>query len=274
MNTVYVSDLDGTLLDGGAALPEKWRDRLNALLGGGLAFTVATGRSQRSTRQIMEEVDFSLPLILLNGAILYDWHKEKVLRLATLSQRDIRAALDIFEGHGLAPVVHTMSADGTFHNSYKAINPGVHDKHFGKQVRERDPRYRKVGDYHAACEGEQCFFIATIAMAEDLAQAYDELRAAGVPCDVYDDVYTGGRFLECCSADKGTAALELKRRLGAQELVAIGDNLNDLPMLRAADRAIVVEGAHPEALAIADEIIRPCTKGGVLDFLENESRRA
>ena len=273
MKTLYVSDLDGTLLDSSAEFPAPWRDRLNALLENGLPFTIASARSSHSAPIKLEGVHFRLPSILINGAQLYDWEEQKTLRLATLSDNHVRTALEIYERHRLAPVTFSLDEHGAFHNSYRTLNGGVYDGHFGTQVREGDPRFRKVADYRIAYERERCFHITTLALPEETAAAFAELLAAGVPCSIYDDVYTGGRFLECGAADKGSTALELKRMLGAEELVAIGDNLNDIPMLQAADRAVVVQGGHPDALAVADEVIGPCAQGGVLDFLEREWKK-
>lgn len=55
----------------------------------------------------------------------------------------------------------------------------------------------------------------------------------------------------------------LKQRLGAARVVAFGDNLNDLPMLRAADMACVVKNGLPEAKAQADEVIGGNDEDGV-----------
>lgn len=272
MKRLYVSDLDGTLLDGGAGLPDAWKARLNALLGEGLAFTIATARSPQSGGAILEGLEIRLPRILLNGVLLYDGVEGRMLDLASMEPHVVRGCVEVFEGHGLSPIVYSVDAGGAFRNSYRRILPGLQEAHSGKAVREGDPRYRRVEDFRPALEEERCFFVSTIAHAHELEAAIDELGRRGLPWSIYDDVYTGGRFLECCAADKGTAALALKRRLGADELVAIGDNLNDLPMLRVADRAIVVEGGHPDALAAADEVIGPCEKGGVIDFLEREWR--
>ena len=51
---------------------------------------------------------------------------------------------------------------------------------------------------------------------------------------------------------KASAILALADRIGAEKIVAFGDNINDLPMLRAADVAVAVGNALPEVKAEAD----------------------
>ena len=63
MNTVYVSDLDGTLLRSDATLSVFSRDTLTRLLSEGLLFTVASARSVASIRPILAGLKLPLPII-------------------------------------------------------------------------------------------------------------------------------------------------------------------------------------------------------------------
>ena len=66
--SLYVSDLDGTLLDRNARLSDITRYGLTRLLDAGLTFTVATARHVSSVRQILEGLPLQLPVISSNGA--------------------------------------------------------------------------------------------------------------------------------------------------------------------------------------------------------------
>ena len=59
----------------------------------------------------------------------------------------------------------------------------------------------------------------------------------------------------------------LKAISGADRVVAFGDNINDIPMLREADVAVAVENAVPEVKRIADVIIGPNTTDAVPRFI-------
>ena len=76
-------------------------------------------------------------------------------------------------------------------------------------------------------------------------------------------------ILEVFSADasKANAVRKLKAATGADRIVAFGDNLNDLPLLRMADVAIAVENAVDEVKAEADVIIGPNTSDAVARYI-------
>jgi len=67
---LYVSDLDGTLLNSHGEFPKEWAARLNHMINRGLKFTIATARNYDSTHPILRDVNLQLPVILFNGAYL------------------------------------------------------------------------------------------------------------------------------------------------------------------------------------------------------------
>ena len=71
-DTLYVSDLDGTLMRNNEKLSEYTIKTLNELLRQGLPFTFATARSIESARVITGELEIKLPVITRNGAVLAD----------------------------------------------------------------------------------------------------------------------------------------------------------------------------------------------------------
>ena len=71
-DTLYVSDLDGTLMRNNERLSEYTVRTLNELLRQGLPFTFATARSIESARVITGELEIKLPVITRNGAVLAD----------------------------------------------------------------------------------------------------------------------------------------------------------------------------------------------------------
>ncbi len=70
--TLYVSDLDGTLLDRRHRIPAHTADALNALISKGMLFTFATARSWHSAHVVTEGLSPGLPWIVHNGAMLCD----------------------------------------------------------------------------------------------------------------------------------------------------------------------------------------------------------
>ena len=71
-DTLYVSDLDGTLLGAEPRLPEEAVPLLNEMLDAGLPFTVATARSWTSAEPIVRLLHLKHPVVAYNGALLVD----------------------------------------------------------------------------------------------------------------------------------------------------------------------------------------------------------
>ena len=73
MTTLYVSDLDGTLVRDDLTLSDESRRDLCALLAEGALITVASARSVTSIRAILGDIPFTLPIIEFNGAFLSEY---------------------------------------------------------------------------------------------------------------------------------------------------------------------------------------------------------
>ena len=71
---LYVSDLDGTLLDGDGQLPENSVQRINKLIDNGLNFTIATARNYDSAYPLLKGLNIKHPVILFNGVYLTELH--------------------------------------------------------------------------------------------------------------------------------------------------------------------------------------------------------
>ena len=67
MNTLYVSDLDGTLLNSDVKISENSKNIINSLIDKGMNFTVATARSLVSASDKIEGLNLKLPVVVYNG---------------------------------------------------------------------------------------------------------------------------------------------------------------------------------------------------------------
>ena len=69
---LYVSDLDGTLLNTDAKLSDKSKEYLNTALNNNVKFTIATARTPATVVNLLEWVNINLPVITMNGSAIYD----------------------------------------------------------------------------------------------------------------------------------------------------------------------------------------------------------
>jgi len=79
MTTLYVSDLDGTLLNSEKQISENTMKTINSLIENGVLFTIAIARTLAATTHILSRLKINIPIILMNGAMNYDPIKNEYL---------------------------------------------------------------------------------------------------------------------------------------------------------------------------------------------------
>ena len=78
MDDLYITDMDGTLLNSNGQLSAPSYNYLKLLLSKSFPFTIASGRSPLSVCSIFKNLNFVIPMILLNGAIIYDFQNNNI----------------------------------------------------------------------------------------------------------------------------------------------------------------------------------------------------
>lgn len=86
----------------------------------------------------------------------------------------------------------------------------------------------------------------------------------------YELIFSSDHLLEMTArgANKGAMVARLKEMTGCRTLICAGDHLNDLPMLRTADRAFCPANAEPEVLSSGAEVVCHCMEGAVGEIIE------
>lgn len=91
MAILYVSDLDGTLLNEQAKISTESVEILNDLIEQGLAFTIATARTHLSALPILSDLNVTLPMVLLNGCMLFDPKERRLIEYTAFSKSATKA---------------------------------------------------------------------------------------------------------------------------------------------------------------------------------------
>ncbi|MFC4333996.1 HAD family hydrolase [Salininema proteolyticum] len=270
MRTLYVSDLDGTLLNRDAALSARTRRALGAIAADGGLFTFATARSRESATRVMAGTPLALPAAFMNGALLAVPGDGGLLRANTLPEDLARLLVATVLEAGHRPVVFSVDKGGAEHVSYTRVSTPLERFYFGERRADEDGRFRFADGYGEAL-AEAVTAVNVLDSEENLkplyekAVAVDGVRAALAP----EAALPGGFWLELNHplSSKRNAVRLLREHVGADRVVCFGDNLNDLPMFEAADEAYAVANAHPDVRAAADGVIGANTDDGVAAFL-------
>lgn len=266
--TLYVSDLDGTLLNNAAVLDAQSTDVLNALLDAGVAFTFATARSFSSAGRITEKLRLHLPVITYNGAVVCDPVKGCGISYATLDKTMLAPLMARLRQARIAPLVYAM-LDGEEKCSWIS---GEETDGIGRyiQTRKGNGRMRPVQNDAALMQGD-IYYLALIGTPDETAPAKAILeKEPGLCTHLQPDTYfPQDHWLEIFRADvnKAAAVTALKAAVKADRLVTFGDNLNDISMFLASDACYAVQNAREELKEMATGVIPSNEMAGVVQWL-------
>jgi len=267
LKTLYVSDLDGTLLDPSPKITSRTAETLNFLIAKGMEFTFATARSIYSAVPITSALDINVPCILMNGVSIYDIVNERYIKNEFIAPEDSAEILRIFGKYGIHCFMYRID-NGILTCYYSELTTKVMQSF--AEVRKHE--YKKpfvqcrLADY---ADEYTVYFTTTGPYEELLPVKLEAKKIAGVNIAFYLDVYNGAWYLEIFShkASKANALRFLRENYGFDKVVAFGDNLNDLPMFEQADTKIAVGNARDEVKAAADIVIGTNDKDGVAEYL-------
>ncbi len=275
MKTLYLTDLDGTLLNERAEISEFTKKQLQMMISDGLLFSVATARTNATVLNMFSGVGLNLPFILMNGVVIYDPTENKNVKAYTIDHKDVYKIISIYEKYNKSPMLYLLR-DGYLEILYKSVD-NIHQQQY---INARDnlkfKRFRKYSGKYIPESTDKIIYMVSLDKEDILTPIHREIVASGsVNCAFYKDNYTDCYFMESMnnSVSKGIAALELKKLLGVDRIVAYGDNLNDIPMFKTADESYAVANACDELKKIATGVIDSNNNDGVVKHILNKFSR-
>lgn len=276
MKTLYMTDLDGTLLQPDQTISPRTRTILNRLAEEGCLFSVCTARSLIGLQMLpFHDVRFTAPMVLMNGVMLYDYESRRILDQTAMAPDVVAHVLEICARHGKNPFLYRVEGHQVISHYTTLTSVGETlflDSRIGRFpdlfCREKAYDTSREAVYFSMQDSRECLR----AIQEELRR--DEPTVAST---LYKDNYMEDNwYLEVFDrrAGKDNGVRRAQRMTGAGRLVVFGDNDNDLPMLRIADTACVVGNGVATARAEADVIIGRNDEDGVaLYMLEQWERR-
>ncbi len=255
MRTLYVSDLDGTLLRPDGRVSAYSLDVLNRLIEAGVLFTYATARSLSSASVVTEGLRMRVPVIVYNGAHIVDARTGERLASETFSGEARAYVQGLLRAHGVSPIVYAF-VDGRESVSWdaKQVNAG---KRFYLDSRQGDRRLRRLEGADGLFDGE-VFYYTCIGTSSELRPLYGALAGdARYTCTLQQELYRPEYWLEIMPrrATKADALAKLRALLHCDRAVVFGDAVNDMPLFRAADACYAVKNATDALKRMATGII-------------------
>jgi hypothetical protein len=257
--SIVVSDIDGTLVTDDKMLTDCARAAVAALHARGLGFAIVSSRPPRAMRMFVEPLRITSPIAAFNGGLLVS-PDGAVLSRHLLDPAAARRTIAIFAAHSVQPWVFTekdwFALDGA--------GPDVSRESFVVQFAPTI-----VAEF--GCSLDEAVKIVGVSRDPESLS-----RCEAVTRDDQPGVVTVGRSnpkhfdVTHPLANKGAALLSMAQWFGvpADEVAAIGDGENDIPMFEQAGLSIAMGNAGSDVQAKANRVTASCNDEGFAKAME------
>ena len=253
---LLVCDLDGTLIDDSMTLQPSLAEAFRVASGRGLAISIATGRMPAAADRYRDELGITAPVIYYNGALVRGGNGRADLVSLTLPRGVLARAWAVFSNAPVHPIFYRderlFCVEKTF-----AVRRYCDEEGLRVEVVDHPAGFLQLGA-----------FIKTLLIGHprDLDVVRTELTP--VVAEHGRLVRTRSDYLEIIpvAASKGAALESLAAHLDVPlaRVVAVGDQENDLEMLRAAGLGVAMPHAPEAVRRAADRVAPPAVEGGLL----------
>lgn len=274
---LYVSDLDGTLLQNNATLSEFSKQTLRDLIKQGVHFTVASARSVVSIRNFLDEVPLKLPVIAFNGAFISDLETGKHRIINHLNHSIVPELYELVEEHKCGSFISSFNGneDCLYYSSLH--NKGM-DWYYNTRVKQKDPRLRHIHDLKDTFN-DQVVCLTIIDRKENLLKLTDRIMkefSNQVEVHLAENQYSPGWYwltVHDCKASKDQAIKTLIQEYGydQNQLTVFGDNVNDIKMFKFASEAVAVKNATDELKKYAIKVIGSNEEDSVVKYIKEDN---
>lgn len=273
MPRLLVLDIDGTLLNSEDIVTPVVKQAIADARELGVSVALATGRRVGSTRDVVEEVGILLPIVTFNGALVWDTATETAIHELAFSPEVIARIIELSRQAGLSPVLLQGPGYGE-----RIFVPDEHE--FRPEYLEwfLDPRRNEVEELPVADLTELPGILTIDLFGPEASIAKLSEQLAELEVQTYDvgqvstqsDPPNWALNVHMPGASKAAGVQVLAHSLGCtlQDVVAIGDGYNDLPLLEAAGTGVAMGNANDEVKRRADAVVNGHDEDGVAEAIE------
>ena len=267
--TLWVSDLDGTLLNKEKKVSAYTTRVLNEKIAQGLCFSIATARTPATVVDMLKEVKIDMPVVVMNGAAIYNIATSTYEHVCYLPNNRVEAIKNLLKEKQQTAFAYCIEDNqliayhGTFTNEAQ--------KRFYEERQNNPHKIFKEEDL-PTCANVAYFVV--MGDEESIRGMYEALKHDQEVNQVfYEDIYNPGVFyLEIYreGVSKANAIEYLKSSYGFNKVICFGDNHNDREMFEMADVSCAVANAVDKIKTLSTQVIGYHHEDGVAKFIESE----
>lgn len=257
MYKLIAMDLDGTLLDDSKNISQDNIELVVELIDKGYEVVIATGRRYWSAKQLVKDINRPLVILANNGNIVRTTKNDSIIIKKYLDLNDFRTLIQEGKNRGLHPIVHV---DGFEENIDLIIEMDKTNENYSNYIPKGEERYRKVESY-LEMEEDRILAVVYAGRKKELESFHLDIN------DRYPNRYNSHIMENIAIAE---ALLEIMNPLGNkwlslseyakeqgisyEEIIAIGDDNNDIQMIKNAGCGIAMKNASEGVKKVADII--------------------
>lgn len=286
MYKLVAIDLDGTLLDSYGKVSENNKNAIKSAIDKETKVVIASGRGVMSVKNFANEIGANEYAICGNGAIVYDFKEESIIYDKFLSQKKVLQLIKICEENSIYYSIYTQNSIITKSLNYNVLfyHQENASKPDGKKtnicITEDVYQYvlnRKEEDYTKIniCDENNIIFNGIIRKLRevkgidvlDVGHMSRKLMKLGTEIHSIEYFYTE---ITDENTDKWNALKFLIQKLGIEreEVITIGDNVNDQTMLENAGLGVAMANSAPYIQKMADVVTESNNEDGVAKIIE------
>ena len=286
MYKLVAIDLDGTMLNHYGEISERTKEVVRKCLVKGVEIVLASGRPIDSIKTIAKELGIKGYFIAGNGALVYDIQRDEIIYENYIKKEKILEIIKICEENSIAYNVYTdkviLTTNLKFNVLYyykenlkkeenKQTNISIVENMYEYVENMKDDKFLKI----TICDQNDTIFHSIIKKVKeinsievlDIAHMSRKIIKQGTEEIPVEYFYTE---ITANDVDKWKAIEFLIKKIGLQkeEVMTIGDNINDKKMIENAGMGIAMKGSTIEILKVAKDITETNDDDGVAIALE------
>lgn len=283
MYKLIAIDLDGTLLNSYGEVSLKTKEALIEAKKQGVEIVLASGRPISSTESLARELGVDNYLISGNGSAVYDIQNQKLICDRFLNKEQVLKIAKLCEENSFFYNVYTEDEVIASSLNYNVL---FYHKENLKKIEEKRTHInvvQNIAEYIeqsgkekflkiTVCDESQFIFnsiIKRLKLIEGIDILETEYMSRKKIKSGTEDVDIQYFYTEVTNKNVNKwSAIEFlmnKLNINREEVIAIGDNMNDIEMIQNAGLGIVMGNSNPKMKEIADEIVADNNSEGVLE---------
>jgi len=255
---LVVADIDGTFLDSEGKPSQGALEAIQAIRNRGIGFTLCSGRGNPGMKPFIDLLNLKLPYIISGGAAIIDPFDQSVIRQEKMSESQIFQTVQLGLQSGSDILFHDawnlyiLSSDEfweDFHSWEWMKGYGLQDFRRIQSWREAPIQQIIRMDYFNQPE-----------MLPQLAEKVEKLNE-----NLNAIVMRRNIEIADCRVDKGVALSQLADflHIPLENVMSLGDGLNDISMLETAGVGVAMKNSSPEVISRTDYLAPGCDEGGL-----------